>query len=65
MATAHAYDVLIAEEGTAPAGRRDAVAAIRARGDLEPEVVDALERVVGGRSTDARRRTVDEVSGAA
>ena len=65
VATAHAYDVLIAEEGTAPAGRRDAVAAIRARGDLESEVVDALERVVGGRSTDARRRTVDEVSGAA
>jgi diguanylate cyclase (GGDEF)-like protein/excisionase family DNA binding protein len=66
VAAAHAYDVLMAEDGSAQAGRRDAVNAIRERPDLSSEVVDALERVVGGRSSpEARRRHVDEVSGAA
>ena len=65
VAAAHAYDVLMAEEGSATGGRRDAVAAIRARTDLDPTVIAALERVVGGSTTGARRRQIDEVSGAA
>jgi hypothetical protein len=65
VAAAHAYDVLMAEEGSATGGRRDAVAAIRARTDLDPTVIAALERVVGGSTTRARRRQIDEVSGAA
>ncbi|MEO8511060.1 MAG: hypothetical protein ABI534_07425, partial [Chloroflexota bacterium] len=66
VAAAHAYDVLMAEDGSAPAGRRDAVDAIRQRPDLASEVVEALERVVGGHATpEAHRRHVDEVSGAA
>jgi hypothetical protein len=55
----------MAEEGSATGGRRDAVAAIRARTDLDPTVIAALERVVGGSTTGARRRQIDEVSGAA
>jgi diguanylate cyclase (GGDEF)-like protein len=66
VAAAHAYDVLMAEDGTAQAGRRDAVNTIRDRPDLSRDVVEALERVVGGRSApEAHRRHVDGVSGAA